>query len=193
MWNFSSPIQRNLPRSVGRTHGVTVARATWEIVSSRVPVVAGATETLAAWAALRDGAGTQESRCSRMRAILSARRNFISSRGRAVFFRSWGNMPIPSSLYDFFQRRIPRLPAKNLSCLRRIGDEFRRVARPPLRFLNRDSASTNALHCGNYFANGVTAARAKINGSILVTLEHVPESCKVRLGQVHDMRIVADC
>src|SRR5438552_5593705 len=102
-------------------------------------------------------------------------------------------MPIPSSLYDFFQRGIARLPAKNLSCLRRIRDEFRRVAGAPLRFVNRDSASTNALHRGNYFANGVTAAHAKINGSILVTLEHVPEGCNVRLGQVHDMRIVADC
>src|SRR5256885_6131420 len=119
-----------------------------------------------------------------MRAILSLRANIISSRSSAVFFRFWGNMPIPSSLYDFFQRRIPRFPAKNVSCLCRIGDEFRRVAGAPRRFVNRDSASTNALHRGNYFANGVTVARAKINPSILVTLEHVPESCSVRLGQV---------
>src|SRR5438552_873 len=127
-----------------------------------------------------------------MTAILSARGYIIASRSSAVFFRFWGNMPIPSSLYDFFQRGIPRLPAKNLSCLRRIGDELRRVAGAPLRFVNRDSASTNALHRGNYFANGVAAARAKINRTILVTLQHVPESCNVSLSQVHHMRIVAD-
>ena len=102
-------------------------------------------------------------------------------------------MPIPSSLYDAFQRGIPRLPAKNVSCLGRIGDEFRRVAGAPLRFVNRDSVCSNALHRGNYFANGVTAARAKINGSVLVTFEHVPKSCNVRLGQVHYVRIVANC
>src|SRR2546430_38332 len=58
----------------------------------------------------------------------------------------------------------------------------------------RDLTVTGVQTCAlPIFANGVTVARAKINPSILVTLEHVPESCSVRLGQVHYMRIIANC
>src|SRR5260370_31569607 len=102
-------------------------------------------------------------------------------------------MPMASRLYHAFHRRSPRLPDKYVSCLGRIGDEFRWVAGAPLRFFNRDSPPTHVLDRGDHLANGMATARAKINRSILVTLEHVPEGCNVRLGQVHYMRIVANC
>src|SRR6266704_2712283 len=88
---------------------------------------------------------------------------------------------------------MPRLPAKKLPGFRRIGDEFRGVAGAPRRFVNRDSSSTHALNRANHLANGMTLPCAKINGGILLALEHVPEGRNVRLGQIHYMCIVADC
>src|SRR5256885_6538064 len=102
------------------------------------------------------------------------------------------NMPIPSSLYDALQRGIPRLPAEEIFGFVRIGDEFRRVAGAPLHFSDWHSASTHVFDSRNHLANGMTTPRAKVNGSILVALKHVPEGRNVRLGQVHYIGIVAD-
>src|SRR6266699_3537034 len=193
MYNFSSPTQRYLPRSVGRTHGLAIGRDTRGIASSKVVLVAGTTVALMAWGPLSDEAASQLSRCMGMGARVSNQANVMSSQVNAAQCGSSRNVPIPSSLYDVFQRGMPWLPAKKLPGFGRIGDEFRRIAGAPLYFLNRNSASTHALDCGNHLANGMTLSRAKINGSILVALEHVPEGSNVRLGQIHYMCIVADC
>src|SRR6266699_1046264 len=193
MYNFSSPTQRNLPRSVGRTHGLAIGRDTRGIASSKVVLVAGTTVALMAWGPLSDEAAPQLSRCRGMGARLSNQANVMSSQVNAAQCGSSRNVPIPSSLYDVFQGGMPRLPAKKLPGFCRIGDEFRRVAGAPLHFLNRDSAPTHVLDCGDHLANGMPTSRAKINGSILVALEHVPKGRHVRLGQIHYMCIVADC
>ena len=97
----------------------------------------------------------------------------MSCRVNAAQCGSLRYVPIPSSLCDVFQGGMPRLPAKKLPGFRRIGDQFRRVAGAPLRFFNRNSASTHAFDGSNYLANGVATSCAEINSSIPVALEHV--------------------
>src|SRR5437879_124992 len=174
MYNFSSPTQRNLPRSVGRTHGVAVGRLTGGIPSSKAVVTAEATAALMAWAPLSNGVSPQPSRCSGMGANLSRQTDALSSRVNAAQCGFSRNVPIPSSLYDVFQRGMSRPPAKKLPSFRWIGDEFRGVASTPRRFMNRNTASTHPFDGCNYLANGVTTSRAQVNGGILLALEHVP-------------------
>ena len=62
-----------------------------------------------------------------------------------------------------------------------------------LRLPNGNITATCPLHSSNDLTHGVALSCAQINGSVLAALEHVLERCHVRLGEIHYMRVVADC
>src|SRR5438128_48914 len=185
-WQQGSPELRDAPRTVGRTHGLAIGRATRGMMVT-------AETTVGLGEPLSNEAAPQPLRCSGMRTRFSKQANVLLRWVNAAKGGFSRNVPIPSSLYDAFQRGIPRPPAEELFGSRRVGDEFGRVAGATLRFVNRDSASTRSLDRRNHLANGMTTSRAKVNCRVLLAPEHVPEGCNMRLGQVHNMGVVANC
>src|SRR5260370_21557525 len=90
------------------------------------------------------------------RAVTTALRLALSAAGAAFPGERGGD--------DRVEIGVARLPAQPGARQRRVGDEFWRVARPPLALAPRPRPAAHPLHRGDHLAHRAAAARPAVGG-----------------------------
>src|SRR5207237_7900878 len=108
--------------------------------------------------------------------------------GLAIAFRGDGpamtQFPGQSGADDRVEIGMARLPAEPLARQRRIGDQLRRVARPPRRLAARHLPAADAFDGGDDLAYRAAAAGAEIERAAVAACGEVIERTQMRVGEI---------
>ena len=83
-------------------------------------------------------------------------------------------------------------PAQHVASPSRIGNERRRVSRAARRLHRRHGLSRRAAHSRDHFPYRLAVAGPEIHSLAGRSLVQPLQRAKVRVGQVHDVDVVAD-
>src|SRR5271168_3279609 len=101
-------------------------------------------------------------------------------------------MPSERGADDRVEVGVLRAPTENFGCKARVGDQSRRIARPPRRGARRDLPAAYRLSGGDHLAHRPPAAGAEIDGYAGATRTQALQRAQMRNCEVVDMDVIAN-
>src|SRR4051812_14322800 len=101
-------------------------------------------------------------------------------------------MPRPRVADDHLEFGISTGPAEHLTGTGGCRDEFWRVSGAPRRFDSWHGSATDAGHCIDHLAHGMSVSSAEVDRLTGSAGGQAIERAQMRVGQVHHVDVVAD-
>src|SRR6516165_6242446 len=99
-------------------------------------------------------------------------------------------MPSKSRAYDRMKVRVLRPPAEPLGRVARIGNEYRRITRPPGSLAPRDRPPADRLGRSNHFAYRMAVPRPEVQRRAFPTGVQMLKRAQMSFGQILDVNVV---